>query len=619
MNSTQSKETVVLMDTKTTGGGYTLSWKDLGYAVTNGKTTTQILQNLNGLITPGSVVAILGASGAGKSTMLDLLAGRKSAANMTGEVLVNGQNVSMKGVSRYCTQEDALFGSLTVYETLLFAARFNLPQNTSETRRKQIVEELLIEFGLLQVRDTIIGTPLIKGCSGGQVRRVSVASQVIGMQTGLLFLDEPTSGLDSVAAYSVVESLKRLADDRECTVIASIHQPSTETFNLFTHILVLGQGSTVYFGKREDAIAYFGSIGHVIPNHANPSDVYLQLTNVDFSQDRQTHVSLVDELVKRFESSELNAGLIAQISSQHIDEKSVIPTSSSNGFLHQTSTLVRRSLLNSAKNPIAYWIRVAMYVALAILMGTTWWRMGTFQTKVQDRLGAIFFSVAFLSFMSVAGIPAFLEERHVFLRERANGLYGVESYILSNFLVSIPFIFIITISFSLVAYFAMGMTETASAFWVFVGYLFMALMVAEAQVVFVSVAIPIFVAALAIGAFANGLWMVVQGYFIQRQNLPPFWRYSFHYADFQKYAFEGLLKNEMLPNVFQCDQTPTGCFCLIPPANATACEFTGRDVLDFYGYTDIEDGKWVGILFAILAAFKLGTYVILKMRGTKTK
>jgi hypothetical protein len=145
------------------------------------------------------------------------------------------------------------------------------------------------------------------------------------------------------------------------------------------------------------------------------------------------------------------------------------------------------------------------------------------------------FSVAFLAFMAVAGIPAFLEERHVFVRERSNGLYGVESYLISNFIVSLPFLALIAFSFSILGYFLMGYQQTASNFFVFVGYLFLMLLIAEAQVQFISVVVPIFVAALTITAFANGLWMVVNGFaLIKISDIPPGWRYTFHYIDFQK-------------------------------------------------------------------------------------
>ncbi len=435
-----------------------------------------------------------------------------------------------------------------------------------------------------------------------------------------LFSDEPTSGLDSVAAQAVVASIRNLAEKENATVVATIHQPSTETFELFTHLLVLGQGSTVYFGPREDAIPFFESAGHPIPLRSNPSDVYLQLTNLDFVMDRQEGKERVASLCTAFAKSEPHENTLAEIhqltanpAPQPFDSVDYV-----NGFFHQTKVLMSRALLNAAKNPLSYWIRVAMYVILGVLMGTTWLRMDTSQSTVADRLAGLFFAVAFLSFMSVAGIPAFLEERHVFLREQANGLYGVESYVLSNLLISAPFIAIITISFSAVAYYTMGLQESAEKVSIFLAYLFLSLMIAEAQTVFISVAIPIFVGALAITAFTNGLWMVVQGFFVQKKNIPEFWRLSFHQVDFQKYAYELLLDNEMRGLIFSCDEVQGGCACAIPPSNGTAaCEFTGEDVLSYYDYADISYPEWTGILIGIFVFFKLATYIALKITTSK--
>ena len=363
---------------------------------------------------------MIGASGAGKSTFLDVIAGRKASNQLTGNIYVNGRSdVKMKHVSKYCTQEDALFGSLTVGETLRYAADFNLAQSTSREEKEKIVDELLVEFGLKDVENTIIGTPLTKGCSGGQVRRVSVASQLIGMKGGLLFLDEPTSGLDSVAAYSVIESIKRLADNKNCTVMATIHQPSTETFELFSHLLIIANGQTVYFGEREAAIQHFADLGQPIPNHANPCDVYLRLTNTDFLEDKTNGEERVAQLIKGFNESVRSSIILKDIEiSKTLKEDLVSNYGYTNSFAYQTGILMNRAFLNAAKNPLSYWVRVAMYLGLAILMGTTWLRLGYDQADVVNRMIAIYFSVAFLSFMSVAGIPAFLEERHVFLREK---------------------------------------------------------------------------------------------------------------------------------------------------------------------------------------------------------
>lgn len=131
--------------------------------------------------------------------------------------------------------------------------------------------------------------------------------------------------------------------------------------------------------------------------------------------------------------------------------------------------------------------------------------------------------------MSVSGIPAFLEERNVFVRERANGLYQPGAYLLANTIVSIPFLFICTLIYTLIAYWAIGLHPGGAQFFKFLVYLFLGVFAAESQSLLLAAAVPIFVAALALASFANGLWMVVQGYFIRATSLPRFWYYTFHF------------------------------------------------------------------------------------------
>ena len=606
--------------------GITFSWQNLGFSVMGEKNDSKkIISDLNGLLPPFSSLAILGASGAGKSTMLDVLAGRKEATEgvVSGKILVNGHAIAnIRDVSRYCTQDDALFGNLTVYETLYYAARFQMGDDEDIPKA---VDQMINLLGLDAQRNTIIGTPLLKGCSGGQVRRVSVGLQCFGMDGGILFLDEPTSGLDSVAAFQIINRVQSLCKKNGTTMVATIHQPSSECFNLFSHVLLLGAGSTVYFGPMKDLVTYFDDIGQPFPPYCNPSDEMLRLTNIDFSADeaeRNDELNRVKKLVQAFHNSTCGQQLVASVENESHRksvgfEKSLKLRAS---LYASTSTLFERALLNAAKNPLSYWVRVIMYAALGVLMATNWLNQDAHDQKtINDRLAAIFFSVAFLSFMSVAGIPAFLEERLVFVREIASGFYGVEAWIISNTLISFPFIFIITIVFSCITYFAMGMsTSDSDKFGNFVGYLFLALLCAEAQTVMISVLLPIFIAALTVGAFMNGLWMVVQGFFKTRQNMIAFWRYSFHYIDFQKYAYEALVRNEFKDTFFYCTNTTSGstssCFCSFPPSVPGACTFTGDDVISYYQYFDVSYQNWAIILGAIYIFYRLVTYAWLKYR-----
>jgi ABC-type multidrug transport system ATPase subunit len=157
----------------------------------------------------------MGPSGSGKSTLLNVLADRPFAPKFSVEsqILINRAKVSgttFRRASCYVEQEDSLIGSLTARETLEFAAKLGLPSSVTKTERKQRVEGLLASFGLLRSADTIIGTAVRKGLSGGEKRRVSVASQLITCPK-VMFLDEPTSGLDSVASFEVMSYLRVVA------------------------------------------------------------------------------------------------------------------------------------------------------------------------------------------------------------------------------------------------------------------------------------------------------------------------------------------------------------------------------------------------------------------------
>lgn len=212
----------------------TVTWRDLNVTVSNlkGKKRT-VLFNATGLAEPGKLMAIMGPSGSGKTTLLDALAGRWARnATHTGEILLNGRKQQMSyGTAAYVTQDDILTGTLTVRETIQYAAQLQLPSSLSKADMNNIVEQTILEMGLRTCADTKVGNWHLKGLSGGERRRLSIAVEVL-TRPRLMYLDEPTSGLDSAAAFFVTTKLRNLARDGK-TIIASIHQPSSEVFNCF--------------------------------------------------------------------------------------------------------------------------------------------------------------------------------------------------------------------------------------------------------------------------------------------------------------------------------------------------------------------------------------------------
>jgi len=216
-----------------------------------------------------------------------------------------------------------------------------------------------------------------------------------------------------------------------------------------------------------------------------------------------------------------------------------------------------------------------------------------------------------MSFMAVAYIPSYLEDRSLFIKERANGLYGPTAFMLANFITGLPYLFIITILFSVIAYWLSNFRPTADGFWYWVLWLFLDLLAAESLVVLLSNLIPIFVVALAATAFANGLWMSVGGFMVAPHTLNVFWRYVFHYIDYQAYVFQGMMVNEFAKRTYDCG---AGCECMYITELAPDCNIDGKGVLAAYGYKTGKTGEWVGILVAIVAAYRLLGWLVLYLR-----
>lgn len=256
-----------------------------------------------------------------------------------------------------------------------------------------------------------------------------------------------------------------------------------------------------------------------------------------------------------------------------------------------------------------------MYLGLAIMMGTVWLRLAPVQSNIQSFTNAIFFGGAFMSFMAVAYIPAYLEDLQIYRKERANGLYGPTAFMLANFIVGIPYLFLITVLFSIVSYWLGNFNPTARSFWTWVLWLFLDLLAAESLVVLLSSLIPIFVVALAATAFANGLWMCVNGFMVQPETLNVFWRYVFHYIDYQAYVFRGMMVNEFGNRSYACDRLADGgCRCLYASPLEDQCRVDGRAVLEVYGYNTGGMGKYVGFMIVIIFVYRVLGWTVLCLR-----
>jgi ABC-type multidrug transport system ATPase subunit/ABC-type multidrug transport system permease subunit len=255
-----------------------LYFENVSYSL-NGK---QILSGIQGVAHPGEIMAIMGASGAGKTSFLDILARKNKRGTVKGNFYVNGEKVNdieYKSVVGFVDQEDTMLPTLTVHETILTSALLRLPRDMSRAAKEQRVYEVEKQLGISAIKDSLIGSEEGKGrgISGGEKRRVGIACELV-TSPSILFLDEPTSGLDAYNAFNVIECLVTLAKTYKRTVIFTIHQPRSNIVALFDRLLLLAKGKTVYSGEFAQCQGFFDDIGYSCPPGFNIADFLVDLT-----------------------------------------------------------------------------------------------------------------------------------------------------------------------------------------------------------------------------------------------------------------------------------------------------------------------------------------------------
>ncbi|GAB4844815.1 ABC transporter G member 25 [Ancistrocladus abbreviatus] len=450
-----------------------------------------ILNGITGTVSPGEILALLGPSGSGKSTLLNALAGRLHGPSLTGSILFNNKSLNRPFLKRtgFVTQDDVLYPHLTVRETLAFCALLRLPSSLSRREKISAAESVMSELGLSKCEHTVIGNSFIRGVSGGERKRVSIAHELL-VNPSLLILDEPTSGLDSTAAYRMVATLSALAKKGK-TVVTSVHQPSSRVYQLFDSVLVLSEGRSLYFGKGSDAMSYFESIGFSMSFPMNPADFLLDLANgvshIDAGSEKekpnmkQTLISSYNNILapKIIAACSDNTQSIANEKEMGIvrshEQKEGIKTRISTWFDHFT-ILLHRSL-KERRHESFNSLRILQVFAAAMLGGIMWWHSD--YRAIQDRLGLIFFfSIFWGVFPSFNAVFAFPQDRAIFTKERAAGMYTLSPYFMARIVGDLPMELVLPVVFVSVIYWMTDLKPELVAFLltqaVVIGYVLVA-------------------------------------------------------------------------------------------------------------------------------------------------
>ncbi|KAG0005429.1 hypothetical protein BGZ80_007768 [Entomortierella chlamydospora] len=523
-----------------------------------------LLSNVTAKANPGRVLAIMGPSGSGKTTLLDLLADRKArnVGKIQGDVLLNDLSVKEYGSIRkrlvgYVTQEDDFIETLTVLETLTFAAKMRLPRSMSNKDKLARVESVMQELNLTHIKDTKVGGTVIRGISGGEKRRVTIGIELLSSPSVLL-LDEPTSGLSATDALNVANAIKGLARKGR-TVILTVHQPRSDIYELFDDLLLLSKGKVVYFGKAHSAAGYFESLGHECPVGWNVADYFLDLITLhqDDSDNEGPSDSQVDFAKNYADYVATNPdAYLVQLSKQHENssekvERDALLSQFKNAYtteyaattLTQTLLLTQRSLTNLLRHPTIFQSAVVIHIIFALVVGSLFSglkdrpEMG--ETSFNKSI-ALFFITSFLATMTFAAMPQFIIERSLFLRERAAGMYRTSSYFMAKTIVETLSYTILSVVFVVITYYLIGLHGSLIYYFVTVA-------------VFVNVALSL-IAAIGAGAenseigmnilsLVNTMAMLFSGFIVSRTDIPRGWIWAF-WASYYQWTFQGMLVNE---------------------------------------------------------------------------
>ncbi|KAJ1927689.1 hypothetical protein IWQ60_002704 [Tieghemiomyces parasiticus] len=517
-----------------------------------------ILHSLVGAFQPGRVTAILGPSGSGKTSLLNIMAGSVKAGHITGDILVNGRQVTgqaIRLVSGYVFQDDVILPTMTVEEAIDMCAMLRCPE-LGPTERRRRVDEVIALLELDKARHTIIGSPDKKGVSGGERKRCAIAMELI-TNPSVLFLDEPTSGLDAYTAATVTYILKQLAQSGR-TVVAVMHQPSSEIFHTFDDVMILHEGRTVYLGEAAHAVNYFSRVGYRCPTYTNPADYFFMSILYQFDPSNlqvgdktgqiQAEHRRMDEIYQFWQDSP-EAAYYRHLSDNPLTRRITTSTFKRRATLGvQYKTLLRRSAHNALRNKMVIHAKLGQAIFFGVFVGLIFLRIphkDSLAAQAQDMTGALFF-VAVNQFFanSMPVVTTYAAERDVFTREHGNGLYSLPAYFLAKNTVELPFVILAPFIFSCITYWMFGLQASAAKFFIYVAVTITVALCGNAFGTFMACSIKDLAIAMVIMPVIILPLMIFGGLFVNTGSAPPYLAWI-QWISPIKYGFSALAINQL--------------------------------------------------------------------------
>lgn len=492
-----------------------------------------ILDDVSAELPSGTLTAIIGGSGSGKTSLLNQMSGRMRGSRLStsGRTFFNGCEDPSSIKSAYVIQQDILLPTLTVRETLTYAAQLRLPSLVDKPEREQLVEEVIAELSLKEAAETRIGNHAHKGCSGGEKRRTSLGVQLLS-NPSLLWLDEPTTGLDSTSAYQVVKTLQNLARKGR-TIIVTIHQPRSEIWSLFDNVILLTRGSPAYTGNAKDCLGYFADLGHGMPPFTNPAEHLIDVVSVDnrseeAEADAQARVEHIKAAWRQHCDKTFSKKAVYDFTTASVNFQSASLTSRHSSMVQQVQVLTARTWVVTIRDPMGMFGSLLEAISMAVITGWIFLQVDGSLSGIRSRQGALYNAAALQGYLILLFETYRLtDDVQLFDEEARQGVVSIPAFLISRrlarfFIEDLP----VPLIFSLIYYFMVGFRDDGGEFLTFFSVILLEHYIA---VCFAMVCVAVsrnFAGASLVANLAYTLQSMACGYFIQSNTIPIYVRWT---------------------------------------------------------------------------------------------
>ncbi|PYH75709.1 ABC-transporter [Aspergillus uvarum CBS 121591] len=610
-----------------------------------GKHKKTILHDFHGYLEHGEMLLVLGRPGAGCSTFLKALAAETEGLDLSADAVFNYDGILQpemkkyyKGEILYNQEVEKHFPHLTVSQTLDFAAAARAPQIRSDgMSRKEYVthmrEVVMAIFGLSHTVNTKVGNDFVRGVSGGERKRVSIAEMALA-GSPLCCWDNATRGLDSASSLDFVKALQIGSKVFGTTHIATLYQPSQAIYHLFDKVAVLYEGREIFFGLASQAKQYFQSMGWHCPARQTTADFLTSVTNPTERQASTGFKNKVPRTPEEFEAYWRNSQEYKQLMQEVSEYEARYTNSSESTQAFKESHVIRQARHARPKSP--YLITVPMQIKIcmvrfyqrvwndlpstltlmigqivfSLIIGSLFYGLPFGTQDFSSKMSALFFAILLNSLLTVSEIQNLYAQRPIVEKHASYAFYHPFSEALAGVCADLPIKLANSLAFNIIFYFMCGLRYDVGPFFVFFLFVTMALLCMSQvfrTLAAVSKAIPQALAAAGVILLAT---VIYTGYLLPQPSMHPWFKWI-SYINPLRYAFEALAVNEFHGRNFPCSavipaypgfSSGSGPYFICGEKGAIAGEL-------FYQHLWRNFGILCAFTFAFLAVYLLATEI----------